>query len=259
MRSLIHLGLIASLTGGMIAAPALTRQHVAQALPEGRVLEQLDGVPVFAITNNNGVPILASVQDPQNQGKKLQVTPLYMDQKDAQAFVTTLKTEKPEVGGSAKVTAISLRQAYEIAQKNEGQPERLVFDFVPQQKEVDAAKTVLKQNGEQVQEFAGIPIFYAVGGEQQGFLTVEQGDQKIIPVYFRKQDLDGLLGQLKEQNPQLGASMTVKVTTLDQVIGMLMQANDPALEQVTLMPSMEAIQFAIEQQQQQAPAAAPRR
>ncbi|MGB8698590.1 MAG: Tic22 family protein [Thermosynechococcaceae cyanobacterium] len=260
MKSLIQLGLTLSLVGGSVCAPLFVRPPAAVALPEADALKRLEPIPVFAVTNQEGIPILASIPNPKDKTKQVQIATFFMSQQDAQGLVTALKTQKPDIGKSAKVLALSMRQAYDIKLKNKDKAESLMFEFLPPKQQLDAALTVLKQNGQDVKEFNDIPLFYAVGGADKGLLTIEQGKSKVIPFYFNKQDLQGMLDQLKQRDPKLSSTTKVEVTSLSRIVDSLMKENGPGIQQITLVPDRAALQFALEQQKpagQAAPGAKP--
>lgn len=251
MKSLIRWSVILGLVGSSVFGPAISQQMAAIALPESEVLKRMEGIPLFTVTNQEGVPVLATVPNPQDKNKQVQVATFFTSQQDAQTLVNNLKTKRPEIGKIAKVVPISLRQAYELAQQNKDNKENLVFQFLPAQQQVQSALTLLQQGGQKVEQFNGIPLFYAVGGQDKdkGFLTLEQGQTKVIPFYFNKQDLQTVLDQLKQQNPQLGATTKIEVTTLDQVISSMLQEDGPTVAQIQLVPAREALDFVLKEQQ----------
>jgi nickel transport protein len=257
MKSLVRWGLALSLFGGgMIAAPVL-QPPAAIAMTEAEALKRLESVPVFAITNQQGIPILASVPNPKDKSKQIQVATFFLSQQDALSLVSNLKSQKPDVGKDAKVVPLSLRQAYEIKTKNKDKAATLAFDFIPQKAQVDAALAILKQDGKEVKQFNDVPLFFAVGGAEKGILTLEQGKEKIIPFYFNKQDLQGMLDEAKKRNAQLASSTKIQVTSLSQVMDSLLKDKSQTANQITLVPDRGALQYAIQQQGGQKPGAAP--
>lgn len=213
MRSLVKLGLTLSLLGGAVVGSVVVKTPTAMAIPEADALKRLDPIPVFAVANQDNVPILGSVANPKDKSKQIQFMTFYMSQQDAQGLVTMLKSQKPDIGKNAKVITLSMRQAYDIKIKNKDKAESLVIEFQPSKQQVDAAIAVLKQNGQDVKDFKDIPAFYAIGGADKGLLTIEQGKNKVIPFYFNKQDLQGMLDQLKQKDPKLSSTTTVQVTS----------------------------------------------
>lgn len=247
MKSIVRLGLTLSLLGGPVLGSSLV-QPAALALPEAEALKRLDPIPVFTLTNAEGVPILASVPNPKDKAKQVQIATFFLSQQDAQSLLTALKTQKPDVGKSAKVLALSMRQAYDLKVKNKAKEDSLIFEFLPPKQQIDAALAVLKQNGQNVKEFNDIPLFFATGGTDKGLLTLEQGQEKVIPFYFSKQDLQGMLDQLKQRDPKLSSTTKVEVTTLSKIIDSLMKENGAGIQQITLVPDRAALQFALQQQ-----------
>jgi hypothetical protein len=257
MKSLVRWGLALSLFGGgMIAAPVL-QPPAAIAMTEAEALKRLESVPVFAITNQQGVPILASVPSPKDKTKQIQVATFFLSQQDALSLVSNLKSQKPDVGKDAKVVPLSLRQAYEIKTKNKDKAATLAFDFIPQKSQVDAALAILKQEGKDVKQFNDVPLFFAVGGAEKGILTLEQGKEKIIPFYFNKQDLQVMLDDAKKNNMKLASSTKIQVTSLSQVMESLLKDKSQTANQITLVPDRAALQYAVQQQGGQKPGAAP--
>jgi hypothetical protein len=248
MRSLVKLGLTLSLLGGSVIGSAVVKPPIAVAIPEADALKRLDPVPVFAVANQEGVPILGSVPNPKDKTKQVQFMTFYMSQQDAQGLVTLLKTQKPDIGKNARVVTLSMRQAYDIKIKNKDKAESLVIEFQPSKQQVDAAIAVLKQNGQNVKDFKDIPAFYAVGGKDKGLLTIEQGKNKVIPFYFNKQDLQGMLDQLKQKDPKLSSTTTVQVTSLSQLVSALMKDNSTGIQQITLVPDRASLEYALQQQ-----------
>ncbi len=257
MKSLIRLGLTLSLLGGTVLGQTLVQPAPAVALSEADALKRLDAIPVFAVTNKEGIPILASVPNPKDKAKQVQIATFFMSQQDAQSLVTVLKKQKPDVGNSAKVVALSMRQAYDLKTKNKDKAESLVFEFLPPKQQIDDAVAVLKQNGQDVKQFNDIPLFYSTGGKDKGLLTIEQGANKVIPFYFNKKDLQGMLDQLKQKDPQLSSTVKIEVTSLSKILDSLLKENGAGIQQITLVPDRSALQFALEQQKAAGGGAAP--
>ncbi len=257
MNRLMHWSLIATLAGSGVVGSTLTHTKSAIAIPEADVLKRLESIPVFTVTDKKGTPVLASVPNPKDKTKTVQVAYFFMGQNDAQTLVKKLKDSKPELGNTAKVTTISLKEAYNIQNKNKDKKEELVFQFLPTQQQLESAKAILKKNGQEAKNL-GIPLFYAVGGKDKGLLTLQQGKQKVIPFYFSQQDLEGTLTQLKKQDAKLSSSTSIAVTSLDRVVGSMFNGKGPEIEQITLVPSRDSLQFALQQQKGAQPAAQPK-
>ncbi|PZD74701.1 hypothetical protein C1752_00795 [Acaryochloris thomasi RCC1774] len=247
MNRLMHWSLIATLAGSGVVVPSVTRNMTAIAIPEADVLKRLERVPVFTVTDPKGTPVLASLPNPQDKSKQIQVAYFFMGQTDAQALVTKLKADKPEIGKDAKVVTLSLKEAYNIQNENKDKKDQLAFQFLPTQQQLESAQAVLTKNGLDPKKFTGIPLFYAVGGKDKGLLTLQQGEEKVIPFYFSQKDLEGMLAQLKKQDAKLSESTTVSVTSLDRVVGSLFKEKGGEIEQIALIPSQESLKYVVEQ------------
>jgi hypothetical protein len=248
MKGLIRWGLVFSLAGGGFVGTSLLQQPLAIAIPEAEAVKRLETIPTFAVTDGKGSPVLAAVPNPKDKSKKIQVATFFMSQTDAQKLVDNLKANKPELGKAAKVTLLSLRDAYEITKKNKDKQEELVFQFIPTQEQVDYAKAILKENGQEVKQFNGVPMFFAVGGKEKGLLTIEQGKNKVIPFYFRKQDLQGMIDELKKQKSELSATTKIQVTSLDRLVSSLLKAEADTAGQIMLVPDRSALDYALQEQ-----------
>jgi len=109
--------------------------------------------------------------------------------------------------------------------------------------QVQSAKTVLQQTGQQVNEFNGVPLFLARGGAENGYLTIQRGQQEVIPLFFNKEDLQGMVDRFKQQQPNVTATIKIEVVNLESVLEALRTENDPFLTQMILIPSRESLEF----------------
>jgi nickel transport protein len=212
----------------------------ALALPEEQILQKLKSVPVFAITDAQGAPLIASRT---NQGKQTLETGVFINQQDAQEFVEKLKTKNPQLAQSVKVVPVSLAEVYKMDRANEGKAEDVNFTYVPWKQQVDSAMALLRQQGQQVNQFNGVPMFMATGGPENGYLTIQRGNEQAIPVFFNKEDLQAMLDSFKQQQPDLAAKVQIKVVNLEGVIDTLQKSNDQELNLIVLVPPSETIKF----------------
>jgi hypothetical protein len=58
-----------------------------------------------------------------------------------------------------------------------------------------------------------------------------------------------MLDQLKQQKSPLSSTAKIQVTTLDQVVNSLLKENGAAISEITFVPSREAINYVMQQQQ----------
>jgi len=268
MNRLARVGLVASLIGGIWAAPAMTRQMVVQALPQEQVLQQLSNVPIFMITNAKGEPLTYSVPSPADKTKQVQVFTFFISKQDAEATITALKQQQPQIGNSAKVTAASLSGALKAAfdgQKNPG----LGVDIVPSRVQLEKAIAMLKQAGELQEKDGklltkdgqpfrgGTPLFYVADTKSGNPIAIEakveeNGQPKtmrFVPFYFDNNQLQTELEAARKANPNIVKDTSVRVVMLDVLVATLLSSNDPAMGQIQLVQTPDAIQAAVQMQQ----------
>ena len=235
MSNLVKVNLLASSEAGNLKALALSNTQID---------EKLRPVPVFTITDAAGTPLIASVpKQGQEQTGNDSVAGIFISQQDAQAFVEQLKTTNPLLAASVRVMPVSLGEIYQISQANKGKPEEVQFAFVPAQLQVQSAKTVLQQTGQQVNEFNGVPLFLARGGPENGYLTIQRNQQEVIPLFFNKEELQEVVEGFKQQQPNLSATIKIEVVNLESVLEALRTGNDPFLNQLILVPPRESLDF----------------
>jgi tetratricopeptide (TPR) repeat protein len=84
-------------------------------LPEPHMMERLESVPVFIVTDEAGQPFFVTYEDGQ------QVCTFYFDKVDADATLKWIQEENPDIGTSARVIHITLNQAFTLAQETQKQ------------------------------------------------------------------------------------------------------------------------------------------
>ncbi len=235
MKSLIRWSATMGLLGAVVTAGL--GQLKALALPAEQIMQKLNPVPVFTITDEQGTPLVAS----RNEEQDSQFAGVFISQQDAKNFVTRLQNQNPDLASKVRVVPVPLGKVYELDQKNQSEGNNLNFTYVPNEEAVNSAKAILDQNGQQYQ--GGVPLFVAKGGEDEGFLTIEKDSQQVIPFFFEKQQLDNMVNKFKEQQPNLANSVNVEVVLLEVVIETLQNSEDQTLNKIVLVPSNESIQF----------------
>lgn len=239
MKAFVRWSAALGLAGSVMMSTLLTGVMSALALTDQQVAERLRTVPVFTITNGDGSPLVA----PQGEGQS-PVAGVFISRQDAQTFLENLKDTNPELGNSVQVTAVSLAEVYELAIENEDQQGRIQFAFVPMEQEVTTAEGILRQNGQPNQEFNGVPLFFAESTTGQGgYLTIQQGDQRVIPVFFTQQDLQAMLDRARQQEPSLGNNIRIQVTSLEGMIQLLQSGDDPDLNSILLIPPRDSLEY----------------
>lgn len=241
MKSLIRWSATAGLIGATLVGSVLAGTFEVLALTQDQIMQKLRPVPVFTIANSEGAPLVAS---PQNGQQGNPVAGVFVNQKDAEAFLGNLKTRNPEIAKNVKVVPVSLAEVYKMNVSNQGKntKDSLVFQLVPSRQQVDTAQTLLKQSGEK-EQFSGTPLFVARGGTDKGYLTIQQGDKAVIPMFFKKEDLQTLMDRFKQQDPKMASTLEVQVLNLEGVLEVMRTKNDPQLDQIVLIPPRESLDF----------------
>ncbi|MEB3339087.1 MAG: Tic22 family protein [Leptolyngbyaceae bacterium] len=240
MKLFVRWSMMLGLVGGALLGSSTLGSMRTLALPEDQILQKLRPVPVFALADAKGAPLVAAAPAGQNTPP---VSGVFISQKDAQAFLDSLKTKNPELAKNVRVVPVSLGEVYQLEQASKNKPDRLDFAFVPMKKQVDTAMDLLKKAGQAPSQFNGVPLFIARGGKEQGYLTIQQGKEQIIPVFFKKEELQGLLDRFKQQQPSLTSTVNIQVVNLEGMIQTLQTSDNAQLNQLVLIPPQESLEF----------------
>lgn len=232
MKSLIRWGTTLGLVGTTLVGTVLGGNLQALALSEEEILEQLRSVPVFTITDSQGAPLVASSDEQRS------VAGAFISQQDALAFIEKLKQENAELGNSVRVLPVSLGEIYKLNNSSESQEDAVNFAYVPVEEQVEQAVTILKGENPEATQFPGVPLFFARGIEQEGYLTIQVGEQQLIPFFFEKEQLEARVGD---------TPVKIEVVPLEGVIQAFedsnTEADDAFLKSIILVPSRESLQF----------------
>ncbi|MDB9412180.1 Tic22 family protein [Microcystis aeruginosa] len=243
MKSLIRWTATLGLVGTTMLTSLLGSYSKALALPEEQIVKTLQSVPVFAIADDQGVPLIAVEKEQKFMG-------VFISKQDAQNFFERLKKDNPEVTSKVKVQAVSLADVYKM-QASQTQQNRLIIDFVPKESEVESAKKLLSERGQQYQ--GGVPLFVPKAGKESNFLVISRNNQDFIPFFFEKAAALQMVEQYKKANPAEATTVKIDVIPLESVIATLQQSNDEALTKILLYPSQETIDFIRANSNQKAP------
>jgi nickel transport protein len=264
MKSLIRWGAVLGLMGGTLLG-AIAPTHPALALSEEEILQKLSSVPVFAITDAEGSPLIASISNPERDGEMTEVAGVFMNPEDANRFVERLTQEQPEMAGEVQVTVISLAEIYQLEQSNRDQNTPIEFSYVPTRQDIESAVSVLldsgredellQQNGEYI--YPGVPLFMATAGPDQGYMTVEFNGEVVIPLFFDRGDLDNVIARFQEQQPDFASTVETDVVQLEGVLETLRTEENEMVGQLMFVPDSDSLEFVgnmmreMQQQQQQ--------
>ena len=244
MKSLLRRGkafgivttaVLLSLFGSITSVLALTQEQIKQ---------KLDAIPVYLITNKEGSPLTRSVPVEQNGQKAVTVAGVYMSQQEAEAVITELQSAKnqdqrlTDLVKDLQVEVVPLGFIYQQLKQSENKPDAVVFALQPVQQEVTAAKNLLRQSGERVEQFPGVPLFVVRFAPDQGYVAIKSNSdsQELIPMFLSKQDAQGLLNRVK---PEFSKA-EIQVIDIDSVIENLEKKDDEWFKQVVIVPSPES-------------------
>ena len=257
MKSLVRWGATLGLIGSTLIGSLFWGDLKVFALTQDEVVQKLRPIPVFIVANpQSGELLVGRPSNPpsgNNAQNNISVARIFISRQDAQAFLDKLRTDRPELGRNMQVIPRSLGELYLQAQQNNNQSDRLVFDLVPVRQQVDSAVTLLRQSGQQENQFNGVPLFIARGGPDKGYITMQipqMGEQQIIPVFFSKEDAQNMLNQFKQQNPQQASTTDIQVVNFEGMLQTLASKNDAWLNQIVLIPPPEGREFLRTLQQQ---------
>mmetsp|Transcript_9674 Transcript_9674/g.35450 ORF Transcript_9674/g.35450 Transcript_9674/m.35450 type:complete len:314 (+) Transcript_9674:80-1021(+) len=208
--------------GSLTVQPPLAPQAVPAANPVmdlalsyETIAPRLEAVQVFTVTNSANEFILVS----DDQSKQLGL--FCFNEKDAAVLLEQVKRKDPSLAKSAKVTALPLDKVYHLASKLPKQvSEGTAFRLLPDAQEVRAAIEVQKKTSKtpNIDKFVGVPVFQAEG------LTIRAGDNRYLPLFLSKRDLDKAV--LRAYGSTLAGPL-IEVGSLENVIRMMEVNTDP--------------------------------
>jgi nickel transport protein len=244
MNFLARWGAIAGLVGATLLSPSIAGQMKALALPQEQIQQKLNSIPVFVIADPSEGLVLQTIQPDNAESPdapdSVPVSWVFLNRGDAEEFINKLQQEKPDLGQKAKVMVMSLGQVYKMAQQSSEQEDSPVFELVPAQEQVNSALSILQEDGQQVDQFRGVPLFVARGGSQQSLLAVQQNGQKFIPMFLNREDLQNQVDRMKQQQPKIASTIDVQVLRLERVINELENSDQQDLERLVFIPSRES-------------------
>lgn len=232
-----------SILFGALAAGALALGSLpALALSEQQLITKLNSIPTFTIIDAKGNPLLLTPKS----NKEFSFLNFYLDADLAQKAMQSFKAQNAEAAKNYRVGVTSLGQAFKVAtDQSKKKDSKVRFQFLSSAQDLQSATQLAKQQDPKVQSFQGVPVFFASGGPKQGVLTLKRDGKEYLPMFFSKVDLDRNLEQLKKSRKDLPKELSVRVATLDSVVGtMLNGKNDGDSEKITFLPSQTALTYA---------------
>jgi Tic22-like family len=207
----------------------------AQALPEAQILEKLQQIPVFTITDKDKYLLQKAVGKAPNIR---QYSPIYMERRDAQAFIDKLNKNGLTNGRLAQITSVPLSAIYKLQLEAEKKPNSLSFLLFPTEQQVIDAR-LLKGKPYQSNALYPVPLFMIAIKQDNKYVTVQEN--KLTPLFFDKSQAQQWLERVKKKDPQLVTKAEIKVNYLHVVIRDFQDKSYPAQQQLTLVPSTENV------------------
>ncbi|TAF56435.1 MAG: hypothetical protein EAZ61_03200 [Oscillatoriales cyanobacterium] len=213
-----------------------------------RFCPKLLQIPVFTVTNADGSPIVTSV--PLADGSSQEIGGVFLDPNDAQAFVTSLQERQPELLGQVQVSVLTLAEIYEADRDNHIAHENpMEFAYVPSRQQLQQAADVFAEQNLDIERFDGVPLFFATSRANGGYMTIEQDDASVIPVFFDKTSLDRLIenfgdGEAFQNSVQYEVLRLERVLQTMQVLETIEQLDqivagtDETAIEATLIPNL---------------------
>jgi acylphosphatase len=235
---ILGMGMALSLVSNALIAIA-----PAGALSENQILEKLQGIPVFTLTDKSGAPLTATANS--NDGKKSNYTGAYTSRKEAQAFLQTIQKKDPNLAKQLQIRAVRLSELYKIQSSTD---KKLEIAYVGSQQQVNSALAIVQKNDRSIKSFNGVPLFVARAGKPAGYITVESNGKKVVPLFFDREQLQPYIEKFKKERPDLAATTEIQVITLEGLISSLRTKSSDSraaalYSQILLYPSQEAIDY----------------
>ncbi len=241
MKALIRFAATLGLVSSTLVGVVFGISPSSIALPETEVIDNLQGVPIYSITDSEGLPLL-TVREGQEKG----IANLFLSLKDAEAAIEQLKQTNPDIAQQAQLVIVSLPDIYQKVKEAAQQSDSPDFRFVPMQQEVNSAVSLLKQQGQEVSQFRGVPLFFATvevqregqSAKQEIYLPAPGSDQ--IPLFFEQEQAQKLAELFKQQEPGMASDVKIRVLPLEYVIELFENESGEAIKNMFLVRSQEA-------------------
>jgi Tic22-like family len=207
----------------------------AQALPEPKIVEKLQKIPVFTITNGTGNFLQQSVT--ANKTTRL-ITPVFMELKDAAGFLKKLKKSQPQQSKVAQITVVPLSEVYKLQMEAQKKSDNISFVFFPTEEQLKNAELLKKPY--QPNAFYPVPLFMIAIKQQDKYVTVQENN--LTPLFLSKQQAQQWLDRVRKKDAKLVTKAEIKVNYLHVVLKDFQEQNYPAQEQLVLVPSTESVE-----------------
>jgi hypothetical protein len=241
-----NLAFAAGMTFATLAGSLALDISPALALSDEEIARKLNNVPIFTLFNAQLKKF--AVASLSLDGKEVALVPSYVDRDDAERLLQEQRQSNGTLAKEVEVRTIPLSLVYLESRSTKRKAEDPSFQVVPDEQEVKAAVALRQKAGEEVKSWSGIPLFYA---PNLGITLADENgkEQRILPMYFSRADLEGYLAEAKKGTPDLGKTeIPIRVTTLDRVLQTMSGSNDPAMSQVEFIPPKASLEYVLRSQ-----------
>lgn len=229
------------LSAGLAVAAAGVAADPALAIPEAEAIKKLQVVPVFVITDANGVPL------PIPQEKQL-VLPLYLESAKANQELAALNKSNPNL--KAGVVALPLNvmneKVVELNRQLKDKSKPLVAPILGNDGDRTQAIKILKEQGltdQQIREGLNVPVFFT-----KPFLTIKTPEGPRGVFFFSYENLQNALAQMPVAERQ---KLKPQVADLTAVLREIINAPNDSF---TIFPTPEYFRLVKENQGKTKPA-----
>jgi len=242
MQSLLRWGVALSILGGVVTGIPFGAIPRAIALSEEQVVAKLNEIPVFTLADTEGNPLTAVVKQSREGEATDEVIFVFINPDTAQEFLDKNKATD-SILAEAEIFPINLGAVYLHQKENHQNPDSPTFQFFPEPEQVDAAKAILTQNGEDADKLGGVPVFFGratATNQEEGLMIIQRNQGPIVPFFLDKQQLQDIIDE--GGKVQTDVSIEIGVLELGAFVNRLLTVDDPQLEQVFLIPTPESIE-----------------
>uniref|UniRef100_A0A7S3EA24 Tic22-like family protein n=2 Tax=Rhodosorus marinus TaxID=101924 RepID=A0A7S3EA24_9RHOD len=204
-----------------LVSPAFAPLLGPPRLSDAEINQRLNKVVLFSVTDQAGKPFLTETAEER-------IGYFFFDPTDAEAFLSKAK----EFDESAKIFPVTLDEAYKFVARKGGDTFRLMANRT----DVQEAEKIIGS------PFSGsAPLFFIDGMSFQS----ADGEKKVIPLFFEKEDLEATITKLARENPALKDSIPDEFSVIDlgSALDEMKSGRNPALQNVVFYPSENALAY----------------
>jgi len=223
---------------------AVTLSTSVLALERKDVVNRLSQIPVFALINEKGSPILVS---PKNDPSKAQYATFFLQPQEAENFQNLLKRSDPKLAKTVQLRALPLSLALQFAEDQKDKKPPVRVDIVPHKPSMDYALTLAKQMSKEVKTFPGVPVFALTDLKGSQVISVRR-DGKGSPsqlYFFDEDDAKQFFATLKKSNPKLAQATRISAAPFQNLFDGMLKIQKPAeADQIVLVAPTASLQYA---------------